>query len=169
MFQRQILSRLTLGLVIAATAAPAGVHALATDGNSPESRLIGTWHMAVSVGSCIDPAAPPNRFFALNTFHAGGTLSDTNTFPTTARGPGQGVWSYDPRTRQYTGHMNFMRFVNGAFDGLQDSTTTISLDGNPRFLHGTIRAYMRNVDGSVRAELCGSVTGERMEVDYQPL
>ena len=165
MSHRQILLPLALGLVIAATAAPAGVQA---HGNSPESRLIGTWHMSVSVGSCIDPSAPSNRFFALNTFHAGGTLSDTNTFPTTARGPGQGVWSYDPRTRRYTGHMNFMRFVNGAFDGLQDATTTMSLDGNARFLHGAIHAYMRNVDGSVRAELCGSVEGERMGVDYQP-
>lgn len=166
MFLRQSLSSLFLGLAVAASGA-AGAHAI-SESNSPEARIVGMWHMYVSVGSCTDPSAPPNQFFALNTFHAGGTLSDTNSFPPTARGPGQGVWSYDPRTRQYVAHMNFMRFVNGAFDGLQDATTTIPIGKNPRLLRGTIHAYMRNVDGSVRAELCGSVDGERVGVDDQP-
>ncbi|NCT67893.1 MAG: hypothetical protein GXC76_09630 [Rhodanobacteraceae bacterium] len=164
---RQFLSSLALGLAI--TTAGAADAQATIESNSPEARIVGMWHMYVSVGSCTDPNAPPNQFFALNTFHAGGTLSDTNSFPPTARGPGQGVWSYNHRTRQFVAHMNFMRFVNGAFDGLQDATTTIPLGNNPRFLHGTIHAYMRNVDGSVRAELCGTVDGERVGVDYQPL
>lgn len=157
---------LALAVLIAAVATPAGAAALGK--LPPPSALVGAWHMYVSVGPCNNPGAPPQQFFALNTFHQGGTLSDTNTFPTTARGPGQGVWAWQPATRQYVAHMNFMRFVDGQFDGLQDATTTIERLTHPDLLHGSIHAYMRNVDGSVRMELCGSVEGERLGVDYQP-
>lgn len=129
---------------------------------APANAIIGLWHVNVSVKPCANPGAPANEFFALNTYQAGGTLSDANTFPPTSRGPGMGIWSYDPIGEAYHAHMQFARFVNGVFDGLQDVEDVSTLSPDKMTMHTIIHARMLNADGSLRVELCGTADGERV-------
>jgi hypothetical protein len=124
----------------------------------PANRIVGLWHVAVSVGPCA--GGPVNSFFALNTFHAGGT----NTFAPGSRGPGMGVWSHQGRGKYQT-RFQFPRYLsNGSYDGLQDVRATLELDRSGRHYTNTIYARVLNPDESLRVELCGSAVGERVEV-----
>lgn len=129
----------------------------------PANRIVGVWQIHVSLHPCANPSAPPTEFFALNTYYVGGTLSDTNSFPPGLRKPGMGVWSYDWRQRKWRSRMTFMRFVNGVFDGVNVANNELTmLDNN----HNTadVHAYVLNLDGSVRVELCGTADGERFDL-----
>lgn len=146
-----------LGGTAGATAARAG------DFIPGPARIVGYWNVDVAVRPCIDPGAPATRFLGLNMFHAGGTLSDANTFPPTARGPGMGVWSYDPLTGKYNTRMQFARFVNGVFDGLQDVRQVATMIDNDHYTT-EVQARVLNADGSVRALLCGTAAAERVSL-----
>jgi hypothetical protein len=127
--------------------------------------VVGMWHLDTRIGPCANPAAS-HEFLALQTFHLGGTVTGGDTHPASGQGVTQGVWSYDWRARRYAVHMQFPRFVNDIYDGLQDVYITnidVSLFGDN--LTGDVLAHMRNVDDSVRVELCGSVSGKRIHVD----
>ncbi|CAM5474681.1 hypothetical protein RLIN73S_03455 [Rhodanobacter lindaniclasticus] len=128
--------------------------------------VVGLWHLNASLGPCNNPSVR-HTFLALQTFHLGGTVTGGDTHPVSGQGVTQGVWSYDWRTRRYKVHMQFPRFVNDVYDGLQDIyivNIDLSLHGDN--LTGDVLAHMRNPDDSVRMELCGSLTGERIHVDY---
>lgn len=128
--------------------------------------VVGAWHFNVSIGPCAD-ASVRHQFLALQTFNLGGTLSGTDTSPSSTRGGSEGMWSFNPRTRRYAAHMQFPRFVNDVYDGLQDVymfNLKVSLDGQA--LTTDVRAYVLDAGNGIRAEVCGSATGERMHVDY---
>lgn len=127
------------------------------------NRIVGMWSVSVAIGPCGGPVTL--SFRALNTFHQGRTLSDTNSASSTTRGPGQGVWTHHGRGL-YDARTQFYRFqANGAFDGVQDIANEIVLDPRGRRYESTVRARALNVDGSLRAELCGTAIGERITVD----
>lgn len=126
----------------------------------PANRIVGTWQMRATVGPC--QGGPTQTFVALNTFHAGGTLSDINALPPAMRVSGQGIWELQ-RNGQYRTRFQFFRFLpDGTYDGVQDIRTTIVLNHRATQLSMTIQASVLNVDGSVRAQLCGSGSGERL-------
>lgn len=128
--------------------------------------VVGSWHFQASIGPCADPSVR-RHFLALQTFNFGGTLSGTDTSPSSTRGGSEGVWSYNPRTRRYAAHMQFPRFVNDVYDGLQDIymfNLKVSLDGQA--LTTDVHAYQLDPGNGIRVEVCGSATGERMHVDY---
>jgi hypothetical protein len=127
------------------------------------NRIVGLWSVQVTLGPC---GAPANRsFIALNTFHAGGTLSDSNTLPGSLRSPGHGAWRYVGRG-MYEGRMQFYRFLpDGSYDGLQDITQTVELQGRGDRYESAVRARVLNVDGTLRVELCGLAVGRRVEID----
>lgn len=54
--------------------------------------IVGVWDSQVVLGPCAGAAGPTRRFRGLNTFHLGGTLSDTNSAPPGSRGPGMGTY-----------------------------------------------------------------------------
>ena len=127
---------------------------------APANRIVGLWHVAVTIAPCT--GGPVQSFLALADYHAGGTLDDANTMPATARGPGQGIWSFAGRG-QYRSRFQFFRYLpNGSYDGLQDIAGTLVLDARGTHYSQTIRAQVLNVDHSVRVELCGSANGERV-------
>jgi hypothetical protein len=72
-----------------------------------------------------------------------------------------GIWSYDPVYDKYHTRMQFARFVNGVFDGLQDVRTDMTLSPDRQHTHARVHAKVLNVDGSTRVELCGSAVGDR--------
>jgi hypothetical protein len=154
------LTIIACGTCFAASPAPSA-GALAP-GNSA---IVGLWHLDVVIGPCDDP---PNthEFLALQNFNLGGTVSGSDTHPSSGQGSTSGLWSYDRRTHLYTVRQQFARFVNNVYDGLQDihiNDMALSPDGED--LAGDVDAFMLNTDGSVRVELCGAVTGERVHVD----
>lgn len=128
------------------------------------NRIVGAWRVNVALGPCTGGPATIS-FTALNTFHAGGTLSDSNARPGTERSPGHGVWEHSGRGL-YETRFQFFRFLpTGALDGVQDIRQTVALDARGRSYETTIRARVLNVDGSQRAELCGTASGQRIAVD----
>lgn len=129
------------------------------------SAIVGLWNLDVVIGPCDDP---PNthEFLALQAFNLGGTLSGSDSHPSSGQGSTQGIWSYDRRTHLYAVRQQFTRFVDDAYDGLQDiHIANLSLSSQGDALSGDVDAFMLNTDGSVRVELCGTVTGERVHMD----
>ncbi len=145
-------------------AAPAGAAAPSPQALFPANRIVGMWKVTVTIGPC--SGGPQNTFTAFNTFHLGGTLSDTNDHAAATRSPGQGVWQYTGHGT-YRNHMQFFRFLPPAwtYDGIQDVHNTIQLDPQAMQYTTTVYARMLNVDGSLRKEFCGSAIGERIGVE----
>lgn len=132
------------------------------------NRIAGYWQVKVTVGPC--HGGPVNTFLGLNMFHAGGTVSDTNTFAPSSRGPGMGVWTYLGSGRRgegrYKNHFQFPRFLpDGSFDGLQDVRNDITLQPGGKTWTGITRARVLNADGSLRVEVCGNGLANRITVD----
>jgi hypothetical protein len=128
----------------------------------PANRIVGLWDMTVTVGPCA--GGPTQTFKALNTFHAGGTLSDRNTLPGAARASGQGIWNF-VGNHQYRTRFQFYRFQpDGSFDGTQDVRTTIVLNRAANAFDVSVRADALNADGSLRVALCGSGNGTRVSL-----
>jgi hypothetical protein len=158
---------LALPLAIAAcgtcfAASPAPSIAAAAPGGAA---IVGLWHLDVVIGPCDDPSNT-HEFLALQTFNLGGTLSGSDIHPSSGQGATQGIWSYDRRTRRYAARQQFPRFVDNVYDGLQDiHIANIGLAAQGETLSGDVDAFMLNADESVRVELCGTVTGERIHID----
>lgn len=126
----------------------------------PVNRIVGLWDVSMTIGPC--QGGPTQTFKALNTYHAGGTLTDRNTFAPGARASGQGVWSHQGNG-QYKSRFQFYRFLpDGSFDGVQDIRTTMILNRLATEYTNTVRAKVLNADGSVRVELCGSGSARRV-------
>ncbi|HET7612059.1 MAG TPA: hypothetical protein VFK29_09765 [Rhodanobacteraceae bacterium] len=138
-------------------------------GNLPPlgaDRIVGLWHVAVTLGPCA--GGPTHSFIALNTFHAGGTLSSTDNSPPPANGPAQGIWQYLGHG-EYQTHMQFYRFLpDGTYDGLQDIYQDTVVDWRGQTYVTTIDARVLNTDGSLRAEVCGTGQGTRVPMDSNP-
>jgi hypothetical protein len=159
-----LASALLLPAVAGAVPAPKSDFALAHALYSARvNRLVGLWDAQVDVGPCA--GGPRRQFRAMNVFHAGGTMSDFNTLPSTARSPGYGAWQFQPAAEKYESRFQFYRYLpDGSFDGIQDvhQQTTLSDDGNR--ISGTVVARVLNPDDSVRVELCGTSSAVRVPV-----
>lgn len=128
----------------------------------PANRIVGLWEVNATVAPCL--GGQPLSFVALNTFHAGGTLSDINALPPTSRASGQGVWAYKLNNR-YETRFQFLRFQpDGSYDGIQDIRTTMTLNRQATQYDATVRVRVLNTDGSLRVELCGHAAGRRVSL-----
>lgn len=130
----------------------------------PANRIVGLWQVNVTTAPCA--GGPTVVFSAFANFHAGGTVTDFNTFAPASRSTGMGIWRYITPLRdgsaRYKLRFQFFRHVNGVLDGVQDIGGTLRLapDGNS-YVHD-VRARALNNDGSVRVELCGTGLAERV-------
>lgn len=158
---------LPLALMLAASASGP---ALAQSGNLqnagllpvPANRIVGTWRSEVALQPC---GGGPTiaAFNTLVTYHAGGTLSDTNSTPSALRSPGHGIWRYLGHSQYRTRFQLFQFLPSGQYDGYTEVQTTVILGGNSNTSSVIARRY--NQDGSFRAQLCGNGSGERMSID----
>lgn len=159
MKRRHILS----ALLIAAIAGPASAQ-YPNAGKVPAERLVGAWRVDVAIGPCHLPN-PVAFFSAYNTFHAGGTLSDTNWAPTSGRGPGHGVWRYAGR-REFESAFRFFRYDNpqpSQASGIQEVSVRITLDADGQGYIGSVNAQQTDLGGNpVGPPLCGQAVGTRM-------
>lgn len=129
----------------------------------PANRIVGLWETTVTIGPC--QGGPTFTFDGASVFHAGGTLSETNQGPPTSRGPSQGIWRYKGH-RQYKTKFRFFSYLpDGTFDGTQEVTTTTVLNARATQYDATVFARFFNPDGSLRVELCGSATADRVGIN----
>lgn len=150
--------------LLAAAALPLANAQSPGSASAPANRIVGHWHASVALGSCAGGPAFVN-FQGFNTFHAGGTLSDTNNTPSALRSPGHGTWKH-LGGRSYASRFQIFRFLpSGQYDGYADVQTTSVLDGAGNTFQSEVRARNFNPDGSFRSELCGVSDGTRVSID----
>ena len=166
---RTIRTPSTLALALSLLVGPLD-HALADPGSmhdagllpTPANRIVGTWRSTVVLQPCGGGPTLPTAITLL-TYHAGGTLTDTNTAPPTSRSPGHGLWRYVSDS-QYRGRFQVFAFLpTGQYDGYTEVRTTVILSGDSNTSSVVARRY--NADGSLRVELCGNGSGERLMMD----
>lgn len=161
------LAQVLLATLLAATSANAAAQSPAKIGLlplSPSNSIVGHWQAEVTLGPCT--GGPAQSFVGFNTYHAGGTLSDTGSnAPPSLRGPGHGIWQLQ-RNGQYKSRFQIQRFQpTGEYDGYADIRTTIVLHDRGRQYAQTIQARNFRPDGSLVVELCGNAAGRRIAIE----
>jgi len=120
----------------------------------------GTWESTITIRDCTSGAVL-RSFKGMNTFHRGGTLSDTNNSPTVTRGPGMGTWKRNPGGN-YTASFRFYRYnADGTLAGSQKVTRTTAMTDSSSTT-GTISAQIIDTGENVLQTLCGSETSVRV-------
>ncbi len=110
------------------------------------SRIEGVYDTRVEIRVC-QTGALITSFRAMDVFHRGGTLTDTNATPPTTRGVGFGTWRY-LGGQLYTASMQFFRYnPDGTFAGLQRVRQSITLSSDGNQLTSTLRAETLNPSG----------------------
>jgi hypothetical protein len=161
------LQHVTLALALLAPTAPVAAQT-ATVHNAgllpgPASRIVGTWRSEVALQPC-GGGPTVAAFTTLVTYHAGGTLSDTNSSPPALRSPGHGLWRFVGNSQYRARFQMFLFLPGGEYDGYNDVQTKVILGGgNGNTSSVVVRRY--NADGSLRAQLCGDGVGERLGFD----
>ncbi|MEO5629178.1 MAG: hypothetical protein ABIQ62_05345 [Thermomonas sp.] len=166
---RQTTLRSCIVLLLTTTAAApilAKDHSVSGNGlpPTPTNAIVGTWNSDISLSPCAGGPVLVS-FKALGTYHAGGTLSDTNNTPSALRTAGHGIWQY-VGGGEYKTRFQIFRFlpVTGAYDGYADVHTVTTLVGPNQFTT-TVLATNYNPNGTFRNELCGSGSGSRLSID----
>lgn len=119
------------------------------------SRIEGVYDTRVEIRVC-QTGALITSFRAMDVFHRGGTLTDTNATPPTTRGVGFGTWRY-LGGQLYTASMQFFRYnPDGTFAGLQRVRQSITLSSDGNQLTNTVRAETLNPNDVVVATSCGT-------------
>ncbi|WP_405243231.1 hypothetical protein [Lentisalinibacter salinarum] len=119
--------------------------------------IVGVWQVEVTVRQdgpdcTVTPPVPfgQNPFPALNTFHKGGTVSETGSrSPPSRRSPGHGVWQrVGPGA--YEARYTFQVFDgNGFLSNIMDIRTDIELAQDGRTFQGVSRFQFSDVSGNV--------------------
>lgn len=153
---------LALALLATITAAQAGSPATTGALPTPANRIVGVWEAVITAGPCGSPNL--STFRGIQTFHAGGTLNDDNTFPPALRAGGHGIWQYQGHGN-YAVRFKFFRFTaDGSFDGTQDVEAQITLTQAGTHWQETVYSRWINPDGSVRVAICGGSQAERLSL-----
>ena len=164
--------QVSLATMLALASATAFAHDPQRTGalNVAANRIAGLWDTQPLVRPCGSTVQPTPGHTTL-LFNTGGTWVENPRFPPSGvpgpngqiqRSGGLGTWSYNPDTAQYTAHMRFDWYLDGAYDGYQTVNRKILLSGNGQQAAGPVRSTRYAADGSVMAELCGSATGNRL-------
>jgi len=124
---------------------------------SEQPTIVGAWQVEVTVrfdAPDCTTAAPvpfgPNPFPSLNTYHAGGTVSETGSRSAPSmRSPGHGVWQ---RTggRTYDARYTFQGFdANGFLATNMDIRSAITLSADGGAFKGVSRLRFSDISGNV--------------------
>lgn len=163
-----------LGCSIFISAALMTGGAMAQDGRPegwpPEqaSTIVGAWQVEVTVRfnapDCTSSSPVPfgpNPFPALNTFHAGGTMSETGSrSPPSMRSPGHGVWQ---RTggKTFDARYTFQGFdANGFLATNMDVRSAITLAADGGTFTGISRLLFSDTSGNT-VPFCATLEGVR--------
>jgi len=133
--------------------------------------IIGAWEVEVTVRfdapECTtSPPVPfgPNPFPSLNTFHLGGTMSETGSrSPPSARSPGHGVWERTGH-RTYDARYTFQGFdANGFLATNMDVRSAIKLSADGNTFTGVSRLLFGDISGNA-TPFCATLNGVRFSL-----
>lgn len=130
--------------------------------------IVGTWQVEVTVrANAADcTTSPPvgfgpNPFPSLNTFHLGGTMSETGSRSAPSnRSPGHGVWQ---RTgaRDFSARYTFQGFdANGLLATNMDIRSEITLAADGQTFTGVSRLAFSDISGNT-VPFCATLEGAR--------
>lgn len=122
-------------------------------------QLEGTW--IVTVKAIDPPPGTPSTFLSLMTFLPGGSMLETSSTGTTARGPAHGEWA---RTgdRQFATIMLMFRFDQGKFVGIQRVTRTMQLGEKLDEFRAVAIVERIDADGKLISRGRSTETGRRL-------
>ena len=133
--------------------------------------LVGAWQVEVTVrrdapDCTVSTPVPfgPNPFPSLNTFHAGGTMSETGSRSSPAmRSPGHGVWQRTGH-RTYETRYTFQGFdANGLLATNMDIRSAITLARDSQTFTGVGRLLFSDISGNVQP-FCATLEGVRFSL-----
>jgi hypothetical protein len=160
---------IALALAAACGQALASPPAAPSHGRVPplgENRIVGLWQAALTLAPCA--GGPATSINALNTFHAGGTLSSSDDAAQPANGPAQGIWQYRGHDR-YALHVQFFTFLpDGTNSGLADVYQDLTMDPRGTAYTSVVEAHVLDTHDNPVVELCGTAQGVRVPIDANP-
>lgn len=130
------------------------------NGNNNNDPIIGTWVVKVP------GPTPEETFYAIQTFHQGGTFSENSTLlPLLVESPAQGSW--ERKGDEYKMTFILFRFAeDGGFDGYVRVRNTIHLTGD-RFDSESIVDLIEKDGTVIEAVATGPFFGLRQKADPQ--
>jgi hypothetical protein len=162
------------GIAVGVALATAGSSADASQ-NDPQPReratIVGAWQVEVTVrfdAPDCTTATPvpfgPNPFPSLNTFHFGGTISETGSrSPPSMRSPGHGVWRH-VNGKSYEARYTFQGFdANGFLATNMDIRSDITLAQDGETFAGVSRFQFSDASGNV-TPFCATLEGVRFSL-----
>ena len=126
----------------------------------PVDPIQGAWISQVVITDCNGTTL--RQFQALNLFHDGGTVTDTDNQPPATHGPGLGIWQ-SQGSRTYSSTFQFYRFnADGTVAGANKVQRTITLGADGSSFNSTITVSVLNPAGTQVGSSCGTETAARM-------
>lgn len=131
--------------------------------------IVGAWKIEFTVRfdgpDCATTAPVPfgvNPFPSLNTFHEGGTMSETGSrSPPSLRSPGHGIWKRSGRNK-FEALYTFQGFdANGFLASNMDIRSEIQLSPDGGTFTGVSKLARSDLSGNI-AMFCATVAGVRM-------
>lgn len=131
--------------------------------------VVGTWQVEVTVrfdaADCTtSPPVPvgPNPFPSLNTFHEGGTFSETGSrSPPSARGPGHGIWKRTGRNTFVIRNLFQGYDPNGLLATNMDIRSEVTMSADGSTFSGTSRLSLSDISGNT-LPFCATLEGVRV-------
>lgn len=133
--------------------------------------IVGAWQVEVTLRmdatDCTTSELvtfPPNPFPSLNTFHEGGTMSETGSrSPPSMRSPGHGIWK-KLGSYSYTARNTFQSFdANGLLAADMDFRSDIALSRDGSRFTGVSRLTRVDISGNVLL-FCATIEGVRFDL-----
>ena len=162
---------IALGVVLISASAYAGTGEQDWMAGRHVRTIIGTWQVEVTVrfnepDCTLASPVPfgPNPFPSLNTFHLGGTLSETGSrSPPSMRSPGHGVWERTGH-RTYDARYTFQGFdANGFLATNMDIRSAIKLSADGKSFEGVSRLLFSDISGN-ETPFCATLSGVRFSL-----
>ncbi|MGA9342240.1 MAG: hypothetical protein WBV61_07885 [Rhodanobacteraceae bacterium] len=123
--------------------------------------IVGVWDSNVTLTNC-STGAVLAQFRGIESFIAGGSLTDTNSMPPTSRGPGSGSWWYTWGYRHFGAQMHFFRYnPDGTLAGTNLVDRDIVVASNWLTYTGTGMAQILDPAGNLLSEACVNEEAQR--------
>jgi len=130
--------------------------------NAPKA-LEGSWSVVATFRVCQTGAAI-RSFPSMSTFMRGGTMQEFGVGSGLFRGPGHGVWSYEPEHERFLNRFQFFRFnTDGTYAGSVRVTSYIYLDFFARSYTAISTTEFLDLNGNVFMTGCATGTATRFE------
>ncbi len=130
-----------------------GAALLLSMGCAHAARIEGVWKANVTIFDC-NTKQVLRTFQGLQVFHAGGTLTDTNSTDPASRGPGMGVWRKVARG-QFATQFTSMSFSGGVYTGYAVANRQVTLGPDGNTATGSTHSEIYDANGNLITTTCG--------------